>query len=153
MISKLFLGFTKHDRLWLTRITLCALLFSMLILFFGYYGDISIYNENTRKSMVERKVFKRFLDQDYGEYNTVFGNKIDVINKYFDKKVVDNDHSEWASSIMINEDSSVENAIKNEASNIEKNVQQKLMNWFQLMGDKEIDVNGNMHIQNIYTII
>jgi hypothetical protein len=148
MISKLFLGFTKHDRFWLTRITLCVIILSMLVLLYGYYGDISSYNEKTTKSMEERKVFKRYLDQEFVDYDTVLGDNNDAIEKYFDKKSWNNEVNAWPPSIIINEKSSIENVneIEGKKKKYDKpnDVQQRLTAWFKLMANQEIDVNGKM---------
>ena len=116
------------------------------ILFYGYYGDISSYNETPRQSIEERKVFKRYLDQEFVDYNAVFGNNNEAIEKYFDSKGWNNEVNAWPSDIIINEKSSAENFNANEEKQLmydkENGVYQKLTDWFQLMANQEIDVNG-----------
>ena len=76
ILSKMLLGYTKNDKIWLVRITLFVIFVSLFILFYGYNTRVedweNNYDENLQKTIDERKVFKKFYEQGRAEYDSKF---------------------------------------------------------------------------------
>ena len=78
--SKLSLGFTKNDKVWMVRITSLVLLVSLFILFYGYNTSLedweNNYSKSFRNTIEERKVFKKFFEQGRTENDLKFKDNV-----------------------------------------------------------------------------
>ena len=141
MKSKVLIGFNKHDRSWLIKITSFVILISILILIYGYCDDYLYweYKYDKDKSKIysdERKVFKRFLEQQYEDLESI---NEEILRKPFHHKLED---SLWPSTIIIKSELSNQQHVKEVNKNKGNDASKLLNGWFDSMSDSGKDVNG-----------
>ena len=141
MKSKVLIGFNKHDRSWLIRITSFVIVISILILIYGYCDDYLYweYKYDKDKSKIysdERKVFKRFLEQQYEDLES---KNEEILRKPFHHKLED---SLWPSTIIIKSELSNQQHVKEVNKNKGNDASKLLNGWFDSMSDPGKDVNG-----------
>ena len=141
MRSKVLIGFNKHDRIWLIRITSFVVIISILILIYGYcndnmYCEYNYEKDNTNIYSDERKVFKRFLEQQYEED---IGKNGEILRKRFHDKPKD---FLWPSTIIIKSGLSNQKHVKEVNQNKGNDASNLLNSWFDSMRDPGKDVNG-----------
>ena len=140
MKSKVLIGFNKHDRSWLIKITSFVILISILILIYGYCDDYLYweYKYDKDKSKIysdERKVFKRFLEQQYEDLESI---NEEILRKPFHHKLED---SLWPSTIIIKSELSNQQHVKEVNKNKGNDASKLLNGWFDSMSDPGKDVN------------
>ena len=148
MFSKMLIGFTKHDKVWLTRITVLVTIISILVLFYGYSTNYEywedIYNPNERQNMEERKVFKRFLEPEYLDH-TFPKNRADIMMNKF-KDIEGGLYKSWPSNIIIQEEPHLLGQYvfqgKSTRDEANLNAQEALSNWFKWISDPTLDIDG-----------
>ena len=141
MKSKVLIGFNKHDRIWLIRITSFVVVISILILIYGYYADYAYwdykYEKDKPKSYSEeRKVFKRFLEE---QYEDLIGRNEEILRKPFQNKPK---NVLWPSTIIIKSGLSNQEYVKEVNQNKGNDASILLNSWFDSMCDPGKDVNG-----------
>ena len=149
MISKMLLGFTKNDKIWILRITVFVVIVSLFILFYGYNTTMddweNSYNENMKKTNEERKVFKKLFEQGWEEHDIrLKSNSYDKNNRIY-KNNQNSDH-QWPTDIVIvdssfiaepNEGAKSTAGMKNRAD--KRHIFRK---WAETMSNIKTDVNG-----------
>ena len=148
IVPKMLLGYTKNDKVWLVRITLFVIFVSLFILFYGYNTTIedleNNYNENMRKTIDERKVFKKFYEQGRAEHVSKFSGNLHNTNDMLDNKKNDA-YTLWPLKIIIAEPKYINELYqrnnRHEAQNIFKS-------WLEKISNPEIDINGKLSVYN-----
>ena len=140
MKSKVLIGFNKHDRSWLIRITSFVIVISILILIYGYCDDYSYweYKYDKDESKIyseERKIFKRFLEQQYEDLES---KNEEILRKPFHHKLQD---FLWPSTIIIKSGLSNHQHVKEVNKNKGNDASKLLNGWFDSMSDPGKDVN------------
>ena len=140
MNSKILIGFNRHDRRWLIRITSFVIVISILILIYGYYADYEYWEYKYEKDeskiySEERKVFKRFLEQQYEDLES---KNEEILRKPFHHKLED---SLWPSTIIIKSELSNQQHVKEVNKNKGNDASKLLNGWFDSMSDPGKDVN------------
>ena len=141
MKSKVLIGFNKHDRSWLIRITSFVIVISILILIYGYCDDYSYWEykydkDESKINSEERKVFKRFLEQQYEDLES---KNEEILRKPFHHKPKD---FLWPSTIIIKSGLSNQEHVKEVNKNKGNDASKLLNGWFDSMSDPGKDVNG-----------
>ena len=141
MKSKVLIGFNKHDRSWLIRITSFVIVISILILIYGYCDDYAYWkykyeNDESKIHSEERKVFKRFLEQQYEDLES---KNEEILRKPFHHKLED---FSWPSAIIIKSGLSNQQHVKEVNKNKGNDASKLLNGWFDSMSDPGKDVNG-----------
>ena len=141
MKSKVLIGFNKHDRIWLIRITSFVVVISILLLIYGYYADYAYWEykyekDNTKIFSEERKVFKRFFEEQYEE---LIGRNQEILRTPFKNKPK---HFLWPSTIIIKSGLSNQELVKELNQNKGNDASKLLNSWFDSMCDPGKDVNG-----------
>ena len=144
ILSKMLLGYTKNDKIWLVRITLFVIFVSLFILFYGYNTRVedweNNYNENLRKTIDERKVFKKFYERGRAEYDSKFSG-----NSYNTKDIKKNQKNSanlsWPSRIIIVHPNYINELYQR---NNQHDVQKMFKTWFEEILNPEIDINGKL---------
>ena len=140
MKLKVLIGFNKHDRSWLIRITSFVIVISILILIYGYCDDYSYWEykydkDESKINSEERKVFKRFLEQQYEDLES---RNEEILRKPFHHKLED---SLWPSTIIIKSGLSNQQHVKEINKNKGNDASKLLNGWFDSMSDPGKDVN------------
>ena len=149
--SKLSLGFTKNDKVWMVRITSLVLLVSLFILFYGYNTNLedweNSYSKSIRNTIEERKVFKKLFEQGKTENELKFkdnGYATDDIENSIERSL----NHPWPLDIkIINSISSGEAYEKEDihGKNIMGNkykARERFKSWLEQISDPEKDINS-----------
>ena len=159
MISKVLLGFTRHDRTWLTRITLLALVASMIILLCEYYSrydDSEYSNDQTQgKISTEKIVFKKFYEQQNAKHSLLEDNGDDVILTLSNGR--EESSYQWPTNILIDSEpfkeheKNLKGIVKPKTlkPSLHGDFKQTLSDWLDSMSNPNIDVNSK-HIVTIF---
>ena len=144
ILSKMLQGYTKNDKIWLVRITLFVIFVSLFILFYGYNTRVEDwernYNENLRKTIDERKVFKKFYEQGRAEYDSKFSG-----NSYNTKDIKKNQKNDanlsWPSRIIIADPKYINELYRR---NNQHNAQKVFKSWYAEISNPEIEIDGKL---------
>ena len=128
------------------------LLVSLFILFYGYntsIDDLEIsYNENMRKSIEERKVFKKLFEQGWAEHDTRIKFRSTSKNDRINSNKPNSVH-QWPNDIVIIDSSLIAKPNENTKSpvGVKKGIDKRemLRKWVETMSNLETDVNGKQN--------
>lgn len=142
MATKMCLGFTKKDKVWLVRITLFITFISLFIFFYGCNTSMEDWenelNENIKNTIQERKVFKKFYEQGRTEHDSNLRNSLHYTNDL--KNIQKRDYDRvWPSKIVI---INPNNTNESYGTKTKHDTQDRFKTWFQEISDPENDING-----------
>ena len=152
-VPKMLLGYTKNDKVWLVRITLFVIFVSLFILFYGYNTTIedleNSYNEGMRKTIDERKVFKKFYEQGRTEHDSKFNEKFHITN---DMPNNQKNHKDllWPPKIIIAEPKYINELHQR---NNRHEAQKIFKSWLEKISNPEIDINGKFSSYNEFDLL